>query len=274
MRVLVVGDRIIDQYRWCRATRLCPEAPAPVLHIESESTVAGGAANVEANLVSLIGRQNVVAEYGSISHKERTFADRTLVCRVDRDKHSVCNSKLYADCILSLASRADVIVVGDYGKDAITLEIAHLLLDIEKNQGKRLFVDAKHNVDWYQGCFAVFPNENEHNHLSPKNYQHIIRKLGPKGCSVDGMLVPTTEQQVYDVTGAGDVFLAAFVAHYGATWHGTDVGGRSELGNLCDCAKFANKAAGISVRHLGTYVIKPEEVYKPSAEEVNNAKAD
>jgi bifunctional ADP-heptose synthase (sugar kinase/adenylyltransferase) len=241
----------------------------------SETTVAGGAANVKENLVSLMGQQNVLSEYGSVSHKERIFADRHLLVRIDRDKYSVVTPQYYASRIQVLARQVDVIVVGDYGKGAITPEVATMLLSVERDFGKRLFVDAKHNVDWYRGCFAVFPNENEHNHLQAKDYQHIIRKLGPKGCSVDGMLVPTQEQQVYDVTGAGDVFLAAFVTAYAEYFVvGSPVLDTLMLGQLCECAKFANRAAGISVRHLGTYIVKPEEVFVRSAEETNNAKAE
>src|SRR5271169_3459729 len=101
MKVLVVGDSIIDQYRFCKATRLCPEACAPVLHIQSEKTCNGGAALVADNLKSQLGgSEDVLTAYGSVSHKERTFADRTLICRVDRDQYSTMDTSHYWNQIL------------------------------------------------------------------------------------------------------------------------------------------------------------------------------
>lgn len=257
MKVLVVGDSIIDQYRFCKATRLCPEACAPVLHIQSEKTCNGGAALVADNLKSLLGSQeSVMTAYGSISHKERTFADHTLICRVDRDKYSIMDTARYWNLILGLSKQADTIIVSDYGKGAITKGIATGLVALQKP----LFVDAKHETDWYKGCFAIFPNEEEHPNLLTSDFQHIVRKLGAKGCLVDNHHVPTREQQVYDVTGAGDVFLAAFVAKFMETWPS------SEYKNVLPiCAAYANTAAGISVRFLGTHVVTPVEMSRESS---------
>ena len=52
-RVLVVGDVMLDRYLWGRVSRISPEAPVPVLHLERETDVAGGAANVARNLAGL-----------------------------------------------------------------------------------------------------------------------------------------------------------------------------------------------------------------------------
>jgi len=255
LKILCVGDRIFDSYQFCKATRLCPEACAPVLHIQSERTSEGGASNIAENLKSLMGGECVLTAFGSISYKHRVFADRTLICRIDRDGYSVLGSDAYWKEIQSKAAVSDWIVVGDYGKGAITPGIASGLVAL----GKPLFVDAKHNQQHYKGCYAFFPNEDEHNGIQSGDYQHVIRKLGPRGCSVDGILVPTKEeQQVYDVTGAGDVFLAAFVWKYSTSYPGLPK--ISLVTELLECARVANLAAGISVRHLGTYVVRPEEI--------------
>lgn len=264
-RVLVLGDRIVDEYMHCRATRLCPEAPAPVL-VESERRKAceGGASLVSENLKSLLCPDGcwghiVYETYGSDSHKLRIFADRTLICRVDNDSFLVKQRIDYLSQIrISLLKGISAVVVGDYGKGAMTPELAAILTGDCIGQGIPLFVDAKSDPAPYKGCFAIFPNEHEHQDINSKEYMHVIRKLGPRGCSVDGILIPTEEQQVYDVTGAGDVFLAAFVAKYLQT-SGVEM---SQAYRLEVCAKYANKAAGISVRHLGTYIVKPEELEK------------
>lgn len=254
----MVGDRIFDHYQFGKAIRLCPEAPAPVLHISEERTCEGGASLVAANLQSLIGVGNVLTAFGSASYKNRVFADRTLICRIDRDRHSVLDAKAYWDQILGLAASCDVVVVGDYSKGAISPAISSGLLALRKP----LFVDAKHDANRYTGCFAIFPNEDEHADLKAKDFQHIIRKLGPRGCTVDHYPIPTKPQYVYDVTGAGDVFLAAFVAKF------TTIGKQFyrehslDVEDLKDCARYANVAAGISVRFLGTHVVTPSEIEK------------
>src|SRR5579863_8932284 len=119
MRILVIGDEIVDHYFHTKATRLCPEACAPVLHIERVHHERGGAALVAANLESLGGNE-ILKCFGSISHKHRFFADRTLVCRIDRDRDKVVPEEEYWGQIYSAAKQAEAIIVSDYGKGAIT----------------------------------------------------------------------------------------------------------------------------------------------------------
>jgi len=52
-RALVVGDAMVDQFIWGRVERISPEAPVPVVQVERESFMPGGAANVARNLTSL-----------------------------------------------------------------------------------------------------------------------------------------------------------------------------------------------------------------------------
>jgi len=256
MRVLVLGDRIIDHYQFCKAVRLCPEGPAPVLHIESERTSEGGASNIAENLKSLLGEEEVKTCFGSVSHKHRLFAGHTLLSRVDRDRYSVLESSAYWNQILSALLYSDAVVIGDYNKGAINPDIAKELVTRCNQNSKPLFVDSKADPKPYEDCFAIFPNEEEHNHIHPKDYQHIIRKLGPKGCSVDGYLIPTEEKPIFDVTGAGDCFLAGFVWK----WCSTEGSNLPESERLILCARAGNQAGGISVTYLGTHTIKPGEM--------------
>ncbi|MCK4502425.1 MAG: bifunctional heptose 7-phosphate kinase/heptose 1-phosphate adenyltransferase, partial [Desulfuromonadales bacterium] len=53
VRVLVVGDLILDKYTWGRVGRISPEAPVQVVEVESEEVRLGGAGNVVNNLLSL-----------------------------------------------------------------------------------------------------------------------------------------------------------------------------------------------------------------------------
>ena len=55
MRLLVVGDLVLDEYVWGDVERVSPEAPVPVVHVREETVVLGGAANVARNVVALGG---------------------------------------------------------------------------------------------------------------------------------------------------------------------------------------------------------------------------
>ena len=63
--VLVIGDLILDHYVWGRVSRISPEAPVPVVHVESESMRLGGAANVFNNILALGGKADLCGMIGS-----------------------------------------------------------------------------------------------------------------------------------------------------------------------------------------------------------------
>src|SRR3989338_2849254 len=63
-RVLVVGDLMLDEFVWGKVSRISPEAPVPVVWVQSESVMPGGAANVASNIRALGGRVSVVGLAG------------------------------------------------------------------------------------------------------------------------------------------------------------------------------------------------------------------
>ena len=63
--VLVIGDLILDHYIWGKVSRISPEAPVPVVHVESESLNLGGAANVYNNILALGGKADLCGLIGS-----------------------------------------------------------------------------------------------------------------------------------------------------------------------------------------------------------------
>ncbi|HEY0700287.1 MAG TPA: PfkB family carbohydrate kinase, partial [Micromonospora sp.] len=63
--VLVVGDAMLDEWRFADSDRLCREAPAPVLTLRRRLAAAGGAANTAVNLAALGGRAALVAPVGT-----------------------------------------------------------------------------------------------------------------------------------------------------------------------------------------------------------------
>ena len=69
-RVLVVGDMMLDEYLFCVARRLSPEAPIPVLELRERTHRPGGAANVAATIVGLGGRVLLGGIVGADRHGE------------------------------------------------------------------------------------------------------------------------------------------------------------------------------------------------------------
>ena len=63
--VLVVGDLMLDHYIWGKVSRISPEAPVPVVHVNSESWQLGGASNVYNNIVALGGRTELCGVVGA-----------------------------------------------------------------------------------------------------------------------------------------------------------------------------------------------------------------
>ena len=63
-RILVVGDIMVDRFLWGSVHRVSPEAPVPVVHLNSESAVLGGAGNVARNLRSLGAEVDLVGVVG------------------------------------------------------------------------------------------------------------------------------------------------------------------------------------------------------------------
>lgn len=257
LKILVVGDHITDYYRMFRSTRLCPEAPVPVLVRQEELYRDGGAALVVAQLRELIGEDNILTAYGSQSIKERIFADDKMICRIDCDAISMEDRISFETRIRNFLMAVDMVVVSDYGKGAIDQGVAEIICKTARVYGIPMLVDAKAHWDWYGNAFAVFPNEREGHQVFDS--RHVIRKLGEHGCSVDGRIIPPEkDHEVVDVCGAGDIFLAGFAAKvlYRSRAFGLDF----PLDQLYECARFANHLAGISVEHLGTYVVKGERL--------------
>lgn len=245
-KVLVIGDYIVDRYHMHTATRLCPEGPVPVLHRTRPAYDKPGGAGLVYEQLKAFGGLEVQAIFTSQSRKERFFADNHLLLRVDEDSEMTVREENVIEELQKVLPSMDAAVVSDYGKGGMTENIAGALYD----SNALVFVDAKNHWTRYYGAFAAFPNDKEwHTHRGNiwTLFKHTVVKHGSAGCTVDSREVPTINVPVRDVTGAGDVFLAAFVRHY------------LEQKDLMQAARHANRIAGISVQHTGTYVVPAQD---------------
>ncbi|MDH5457636.1 MAG: PfkB family carbohydrate kinase, partial [Nitrospinota bacterium] len=74
-KILVLGDLILDHYIWGTVNRVSPEAPVPVVHVNSESYRMGGAANVYHNIVTLGGQVELCGVIGNDSYGKQILKD-------------------------------------------------------------------------------------------------------------------------------------------------------------------------------------------------------
>tara|TARA_Y100000310_G_scaffold114000_1_gene112425 strand:+ start:2643 stop:3281 length:639 start_codon:yes stop_codon:yes gene_type:complete len=142
-----------------------------------------------------------------------------------------------------------IVIISDYNKGFITPEGGGLIAHICEENGIPLFVDSK-KVDL--SCFKnaiIKINEDEFKKVTkyPANYELIVT-MGPSGARWRTEVYKTRKCEVFDVSGAGDTFLAALVVEYFKTQ------------SLPKAIKFANKCARIVVQKFGTYALKSEDL--------------
>jgi D-beta-D-heptose 7-phosphate kinase/D-beta-D-heptose 1-phosphate adenosyltransferase len=178
VRILVVGDIMMDRFLWGKVFRISPEAPVPVVVVEKETFLLGGAANVVNNIHSLDGQvslcgvlgddelgqrimkelnekgvenQGVFLEPGrQTTVKTRVIAHhhpyQQQLVRIDREttdhpKHSTLRS--LSGFLEKNLGDADGVVISDYGKGLLTRPLIQTIIQEAKRQKKFVMVDPK-----------------------------------------------------------------------------------------------------------------------------------
>lgn len=198
LRLLVVGDLMLDEFIWGKVSRISPEAPVPVVDVTSESYYPGGAANVARNLreftshVAVLGaagqdqagarllsllEDSGIDTAGVMQHekystivKTRIIARHQQVVRVDRDRRTPAGGPHLERAIRFLgrtAAEVDGIVVSDYDKGFVTQPLADEILAAARHHGKILAVDPHpHTSLAWKGATAIKPNRSEALHAA------------------------------------------------------------------------------------------------------------
>lgn len=193
VRLVVVGDLMLDRFIWGSVTRISPEAPVPVVEVTSESDVPGGSANVVTNACALGARTHVCGIVGAdpiggtlreklsnpridlggivtdprrtTTLKTRIVAHSQQVVRVDRESGAEIGGREIARIISylrSIAPRVDAVIIEDYGKGLVTQGIVDELVRLARRHDFILTVDPKigRRID-YRGVSAITPNRAE-----------------------------------------------------------------------------------------------------------------
>ncbi len=241
--ILLIGDACEDIYTYGHVTRISPEAPVPVFVPSYNIHKDGMAGNVCKNLETLGCNVNYL--HGKVSKKTRLIDERSKqhVMRLDEDVES---KPITFDS--EVPAVYDAIVISDYNKGTVNYE---LIEDLRSNFVGPIFIDTKKtDLARFGGCYVKI-NALEKSLVTSYHPEsdHLIVTHGGNGAEWNGWVYPAeTAGDVTDVCGAGDTFLAALVYKFLETNH------------MPDAIKFANKAAAVTVQHVGVYAPRLEEI--------------
>ncbi|GAB4322135.1 MAG: D-glycero-beta-D-manno-heptose-7-phosphate kinase [Candidatus Sumerlaeia bacterium] len=193
MKIVVAGDIILDRYIRGEVSRVSPEAPVPVVRVVDENFVAGGAANVAANLAAagarvqlfgLTGRDAgrdtllaLLAERGIRTRgvlddprrptitKTRVIAGQQQMLRLDREQTLEPDGRLARRIVAALGKAIPTcsgVIVSDYAKGFLAPPVLSALLALARRHSKPVFVDPKGgDFGRYAGATTLTPNQRE-----------------------------------------------------------------------------------------------------------------
>ena len=301
-KILVIGDLMIDHYLWGSCERISPEAPVQVINVGDESMSLGGAGNVINNLNALGAQVDVISVIGNCetsgklkallanikvntkylitqnkrvtSKKTRIISSQQQVVRYDHESTDEISDESQKSILASfekLVSNYDAVLLSDYGKGVLTIELTQSLIAIANNKNKKVLVDPK-GLDYskYRGSYLLTPNKKEASEATKINITDdasltkaitqlkteydldvSLITLSEQGVAIydDKLRVhPTVSREVFDVTGAGDTVLAS-------------LGFALACGYKIDAAvEFANLAAGVVVGKIGSAIATLNEI--------------
>ena len=190
--ILVVGDLMLDEFVWGKVSRISPEAPVPVVWVQSESMMPGGAANVANNIRALGGQVSAVGVVGDdrwgkalvqdlaarkiqtsgiltihrpTTVKTRVIAHHQQVVRVDREQREPLPGGTVQRLIERLRQQleaVDAVLIEDYGKGVITRQLLEVLIPLARQLKKIITVDPKQeHFELYRRVTALTPNRME-----------------------------------------------------------------------------------------------------------------
>ena len=243
MVITIIGELCRDVFKYGNVTRLCPEAPVPVLTDVYKELNWGMAGNVQENLLAHNPELNInLIHQKNLIKKTRYIDDKTnhMFLRVDEGENEVDTLILTPETVQTI-TESDLVIVSDYNKGFLTEKT---LVEIGK-LSKLSIIDTKKTISKNLIDSFTFIKLNEHEYqrnknISDKNKDKFIITLGMNGAKHDDIVfLSPSPKQTIDVSGAGDTFTAFFSLKY------------FETKNISESIKFANQMASIVVSKRG-----------------------
>jgi D-glycero-beta-D-manno-heptose-7-phosphate kinase len=195
LRVLIVGDVMVDRFVVGRVTRISPEAPVPIVHFQAEHMRLGGAANAANNVARLGGHAELIGLVGAdtagerlreqlaagdigveglvqdparpTTEKVRVVTERNQqVARIDYEHDADCCGAIeraVVDRIARARGSVDAVLVSDYLKGVVTRPVVEALLQGDGSDNRiPVIIDPKiPHLACYAGAALVTPNHHE-----------------------------------------------------------------------------------------------------------------
>jgi D-glycero-beta-D-manno-heptose-7-phosphate kinase len=298
VRLLVVGDVMLDRYWFGDVSRISPEAPVPVVRIERREARLGGAANVARNAAALgahCGLLGVVGNDEAGDEVERILRDSSIDTYLKRDEQISTIVKLRvigrqqqmvridfeeAPSETTLRDKLtqykailpdyDVIVLSDYNKGSL-VNVAEMIR-MAREAGKTVMVDPKgDDFTPYAGATMLTPNKSELKRIVgnwkteeqlTEKAQKLREELGLSALlltrSEEGMSLYTADEVLHVQADAREVF---DVSGAGDTVIATMAAMLGAGAPLAEALATANRAGGIVVGKLGTATVTRDELF-------------
>jgi len=192
-KVLILGDIMLDEYLFGRVDRISPEAPVPVVEIQSDKLLLGGAANVASNiralgdepiLLGVVGEDEASVKLSQLlkqhnisdqfcvhdrsrqtTIKTRIIAHSQQIVRADRENRHELSTEIEKRAFaqfMAVSDQIKAVIISDYGKGVITLSMLEKVMQVCQDKGIFVGVDPKethfHN---YKKVSVITPNHHE-----------------------------------------------------------------------------------------------------------------
>lgn len=289
IRILVIGDIMLDRYVSGTVERISPEAPVPIVNVTHEYHSLGGCGNVVRNITELGCHVDCIATVGDDNNgdiieselvfcgakplllkqskmttiKERIIAEHRemQMLRIDRENIIPVDSQIVIDHFKNNCKNDyDAIVVSDYAKGMISYNLMQFLQFI-KHEYTNIIVDPKPNhIMMYDGVFMITPNEKEWNRMllssatNLRNVKFILETKGDKGMK----LIDNSNDKSWDIP-------TEKVKVYNVSGCGdvvvSVISVCLSLGlDVLTASQIANKCAGFTAKLPGTSII-PKDIF-------------
>jgi len=298
VRILVVGDVMLDRYWFGDVSRISPEAPVPIVRVDKREARLGGAANVARNaaalgahagLLGVVGADEAGDQVEQLLHsggihsylkrdeaistiiKLRVIGRQQQMLRIDFEEppsDTVLRNKLMQ--YKALLADYDVIILSDYAKGSL-VNVADMVA-AGRAAGKVVMVDPKgDDFTRYAGATVLTPNKSEFRHIaggwsSEEQLTEKAQKLRSElkldalllTRSEEGMTLYTAQERFHMPADAREVF---DVSGAGDTVIATMAAMLGAGAGWNEAVQTANRAGGIVVGKLGTATVTREELF-------------
>ncbi len=288
---------MLDQYLFGATSRISPEAPVPVVHVQKTDDRPGGAANVAVNLASLgvrtqligavgndaaantleslLTAQGIDCDFARVSDrptitKTRVQSRGQQLIRLDQENAAELWDNALADAVGKAAGDAGAVVLSDYGKGALT--DVRAMIGLCRDAGVPVLVDPKgRDFEKYRGATLLTPNQGEFEavaghcasdaELASRGWQMVedleLTALLVTRSEKGMMLLETGNEPLFLSTQAREVY---DVTGAGDTVIATLAGALASGQSLATASALANIAAGLVVRKIGVATVTPGEI--------------